>query len=107
MQFRAQRIFLENVPVQTIAEKYGTPTYVYEETRIRENFRRALHAFRRYYPDFRFFYAIKACNNLAIAHILRQEGAGIDAASVNEIQLARELGPVSYTHLTLPTILRV
>ena len=75
-----------------MAATYGTPTYVYEENRIRANFRRALAAFRKYYDDFRFFYAIKANNNLAVANILRQEGAGIDAASVNEILLAQKLG---------------
>ena len=85
-------IYLEDVPVDTIAREYGTPTYVYEENRIRANFRRALSAFRKYYPDFRFFYAIKANNNLAVANILRQEGAGIDAASINEILLAKKLG---------------
>ena len=92
MRIENDTIYLDQVPARVIAEKYGTPTYVYEETRIRENFRRALNAFRKYYQDFRFFYAIKACNNLAVAHVLRQEGAGIDAASVNEILLARELG---------------
>ena len=92
MQFKGTNICFEHVSAACIAETYGTPTYVYEENRIRENFRRALDAFREYYEDFRFFYAIKACNNLAIANILRDEGAGIDAASVNEILLARELG---------------
>ncbi|MCF7853866.1 MAG: diaminopimelate decarboxylase [Candidatus Pacebacteria bacterium] len=92
MRIDNQHIFLEDVPVTTIADTYGTPTYVYEENRIRNNFRRAFAAFKKYYDDFRFFYAIKACNNLAIAHILKQEGAGIDAASVNEILLAKQLG---------------
>jgi diaminopimelate decarboxylase len=92
MRLQNDQIFFENVAARTIAETYGTPTYVYEENRIRENFRRAIRAFRTAYEDFRFFYAIKACNNPAIANILRQEGAGIDAASVNEILLARELG---------------
>ncbi len=85
-------IFLEEVPVEELAAAYGTPLYVYEENRIRDNYRRALFAFRKYYPDTCFFYAIKANNNLAIANILRQEGAGIDAASVNEILLAKEMG---------------
>jgi len=92
MKIINQQIYLEDVPVTELAATYGTPTYVYEENRIRENFRRALAAFRKYYPDFRFFYAIKANNNLAVANILRQEGAGIDAASVNEILLAQKLG---------------
>ncbi|HCE43173.1 MAG TPA: diaminopimelate decarboxylase [Lentisphaeria bacterium] len=92
MQIKKNKIFIGDVPVSTIAEKYGTPTYVYDENKIRENYRRALGAFSKYYPDFRFFYAVKACNNPAIVNILRQEGAGIDAASVNEILLAKSVG---------------
>ncbi len=92
MHIDHQKIYFDQVSAEQIAETYGTPTYVYEERRIRENFRNALRAFKKYYDDFRFFYAIKACNNLAVGNILRQEGAGIDAASVNEILLAKELG---------------
>ncbi|MGN0878331.1 MAG: diaminopimelate decarboxylase [Oligosphaeraceae bacterium] len=92
MRITNGQIYLEDVPVTELAAAYGTPTYVYEEARIRDNFRRALAAFRKYYPNFRFFYAIKANSNLAVASILRQEGAGIDAASINEILLARKLG---------------
>ncbi len=87
-----QQIYVEDVPVTEIAREYGTPTYVYEENTIRGDYRRALDAFKKYYDDFSFHYAIKANNNPAIAHILRQEGAGIDAASVNEILLAQQLG---------------
>ncbi len=86
------RIELGGIPVERLAEKYGTPLYVYDEDTIVENYHRALAAFRKHYPRFRFFYAVKACNNPAIAAILVREGAGIDAASVNEIQLAKDLG---------------
>ena len=92
MEIRNDQFYFGGVSAVELAQTYGTPLYVYEEDRIRDNFRRALAAFRKYYEDFRFFYAIKANNNLAIANILRQEGAGIDAASVNEILLAKELG---------------
>ena len=92
MKMVDEKIFIGDVSVAEIAEKYGTPTYVYDEQRIRENYRRALSAFTEYYPDFRFFYAVKACNNPAIATILKEEGAGVDAASVNEILLAQEIG---------------
>lgn len=87
-----QQILIEDVPASVIADTYGTPTYVYEENRIRENFRRVLQAFRKHYDKFHLYYAIKANNNPAIATIMRQEGAGIDAASVNEILLAKKLG---------------
>ncbi len=91
-KFREKEIYIDELSVQELAEQYGTPTYVYNENRIRENFRRAYAAFTSYYPDFKFFYAVKACNNPAIVNILRQEGAGIDAASVNEILLAKKVG---------------
>lgn len=78
--------------VRDLAETFGTPTYVYDEAKIRANFRRAKAAFCKYYPNFRFFYAVKACNNPAIATILKSEGAGMDCASVNEILLAKSIG---------------
>ena len=89
---KGKEIYIGDFKVQELAEKYGTPTYVYNEQRIRENFRRAFSAFSSHYPNFKFFYAVKACNNPAIVSILKQEGAGIDAASVNEILLAKSLG---------------
>lgn len=92
MKITEGQISIGDVPVRKIAKKYGTPVYVYDEEKIRDNYRRAYKAFHKYYPDFRFFYAVKACNNPAIARILVQEGAGIDAASVNEILLASEVG---------------
>ncbi len=92
MQITDDVITFEGVSAETIAATYGTPTYVYEEARIRENFRHVLKAFRKEYEDFHLYYAIKACNNPAIAKILISEGAGIDAASVYEIQLAKSLG---------------
>ncbi|MBN1420450.1 MAG: diaminopimelate decarboxylase [Planctomycetes bacterium] len=92
MEFRDGRIWIGGASARELAERYGTPLYVYDETRIRSNFRRVRAAFESRYTPFRLFYAIKASNNPAIARILRQEGAGIDAASVNEILLARHIG---------------
>jgi diaminopimelate decarboxylase len=92
MRQEKNHFFIGDVSVNTLAEQYGTPLYVYDENKIRENYRRAKKAFEKYYENFRFFYAVKACNNPAIANILRQEGAGVDAASVNEILLAQKIG---------------
>jgi diaminopimelate decarboxylase len=92
MKKKGNELYIGDTSVKELAENYGTPLYVYNEQKIRENYRKAKNAFETYYPDFRFFYAIKACNNPAIANILRQEGAGIDAASVNEILLAKKIG---------------
>ncbi|HPN85109.1 MAG TPA: diaminopimelate decarboxylase [Victivallales bacterium] len=92
MKYKNGKCYIGDIAVSELAAKYGTPTYIYDENKIRNNYRRAFKAFSKYYPDFRFFYAIKACNNPAIAAIMKTEGAGIDAASVNEILLAKHIG---------------
>ena len=92
MQFDGEKIMIGGIAAAEIAERYGTPTYVYDEQKIRANYRRAYQAFAKHYPDFQFFYAVKCCNNPAIVNILRQEGAGADCASVNEILLAKSVG---------------
>lgn len=92
VKFIGDKIAIGEVTVEEIAARFGTPVYVYDEQKIRKNFRRVNNAFTKYYPDFKMFYAVKACNNPAIVNILRQEGAGVDAASVNEILLAKHVG---------------
>ncbi|MCK4338617.1 MAG: diaminopimelate decarboxylase [Candidatus Cloacimonetes bacterium] len=92
MKIRDDVISIGGVPISEIAEKYGTPTYVYDGEKIIKNYQTALNYARKYYSNFDFFYAIKACNNLQIANLLVKNGAGIDAASVNEIYLAKALG---------------
>lgn len=92
MKIHDDRISIGNVPVTTLAAEFGTPVYVYDEQKIRANYRRAYSAFAKHYPDFKMFYAVKCCNNPAIVNIMRQEGAGVDAASVNEILLAKSVG---------------
>ncbi|MBR2905281.1 MAG: diaminopimelate decarboxylase, partial [Lentisphaeria bacterium] len=65
MKFVGEKIAIGDVLVSEIAEKYGTPTYVYDEEKIRKNFRKVDAAFKKYYPDFKMFYAVKSCNNPA------------------------------------------
>ena len=92
MEIRNGQIYIGGVSVKELADQYGTPTYVYDEEKIRSNFRKVRQTFEKYYPDFKMFYAVKCCNNPAIVNILRQEGAGADCASVNEILLAKSVG---------------
>ena len=70
MKFIGDKIAIGEIPVEQLAEKYGTPLYVYDEQKIRKNFRKVKNAFSKYYPDFKMFFAVKACNNPAIVNIL-------------------------------------
>lgn len=68
-----------------LADKYKTPLYVIDETKIRENYRRLYKAFSQYYANFKMYYACKANTNLAVMRILEEEGSGIDAVSPGEV----------------------
>ena len=68
-----------------LADKYKTPLYVIDETKIRENYRRLHKAFSQYYANFKMYYACKANTNLAVMRILEEEGSGIDAVSPGEV----------------------
>lgn len=71
--------------VLKLAEEYGTPLYVIDEDRIRDNYNRINQAFTSQYKDFKIFYACKANTNLAVMRILEEEGCGIDAVSPGEV----------------------
>ena len=68
-----------------LAEEYGTPLYVMDEDRIRDNYNRINQAFSSQYSNFKIFYACKANTNLAVMRILEEIGCGIDAKSPGEI----------------------
>ena len=75
-----------------LAERYGTPVYVMDEGRLRENYRRLKSAFSGRLRKFRIHYAMKANSNLSVLGILRQEGAGVDCASLEEAKIALMAG---------------
>lgn len=90
--FRGNRLTLEGVPLEEIADRFGTPAYVLSETRIRSNIRRFHAAFGGWGPHFRVHYALKANEHPAISRIVRSAGCGADCASPGEIEIARRAG---------------
>ncbi len=89
---RKGKLFVEGIAAETLARKFGTPLYVYSETRIRANAQRVKQALAKHIPHSDLAYAVKANNNLSVLSILRDEGLSIDAAGIFEIQLAQKAG---------------
>lgn len=75
-----------------LAEEFGTPLYVMDEIRIRENYRKFRRAFTRRREEIHICYALKANSNSAVVKILQEEGAGADVSSENELRLSLEMG---------------
>ena len=89
---RCGKLFIENVSAESLARKFGTPIYIYSESRIRKNVRRIKSALAKFIPHSELFYAVKPNNNLSILSILRSENLGVDVAGPAEIELARRAG---------------
>jgi len=88
----------ENVPLNLIADQFGTPTYVYGAGTIRERFGALSGALRDAGLDVAIHYAVKANDHLAILDLLRDLGAGADVVSVGELARAQRAG-ISASHI--------
>lgn len=75
-----------------LAERFGTPLYVMDEQRIRENYRRFYRAFADRWSSVLVCYALKANSNSAVVKVLQTEGAGADVSSENELRIALQAG---------------
>jgi len=76
-----------------LAAKYGTPLYLMDEDRLRENMRTYTRAFRSHFNSgSRPLYAAKANAFRQIFRIAQDEGMGVDVVSAGEIHTAKQAG---------------
>ncbi len=76
-----------------LAKQYGTPLYVMDEVRIRENMRMYLDAFKAHFGEgSKPLYASKANSFKRIYEIAKEEGMGIDVVSSGEVYTAMKAG---------------
>ena len=75
-----------------LAERFGTPLYVYDKAPILENARALVAAFSSRFPKLKIHYAVKANSNVAIVALLRKEGFAGEVVSEGEIGIARRAG---------------
>ncbi|WP_254763133.1 diaminopimelate decarboxylase [Natrinema marinum] len=88
--------------LQTLIDDYGSPLYVLDLERVRQNYRRLAAAF----SNAEILYAVKANALGAVLETLHGEGAGLECASAGEVQRALEAGAsgseVHYTAVNPP-----
>ncbi len=83
--FHTSRTQIAGVPVRDLAEKFGTPVYVYDAGKIVERINDL-----KQFDVIRF--AQKACSNIAILSLARQHGVVVDAVSAGEVHRAIKAG---------------
>lgn len=76
------------VSLAEVADRFGTPAYVLDETEVRDRCR----TYRNAFPDAEILYAAKAFLCRAMAHWVDEEGLGLDVCSAGELELAVTTG---------------
>ena len=77
------QLFVEDVPLQSLAEQHGTPLYVYSKATITGHFTRLDAALSPL--DHLICYAVKANSNLAVLNTIAKLGGGFDIVSGGEL----------------------
>ena len=74
-----------------LAEEFGTPLYLFDESTFRHMCREFKEEFGKYCPDTLVIYASKAFLNRALALILKEEALGLDVVSGGELSIAHSV----------------
>ncbi len=82
--YQQGQLHVESVPLEEIAQRYGTPCYVYSRAALEARLRSYQQALEG--QAHLICYAVKANSNLAVLNILARLGAGFDIVSVGELE---------------------
>ncbi len=89
-QYQNKELYAEQVPLQTLAEQFGTPCYVYSKAALTDAYQTFSKAFKE--TAHQICYAVKANSNIAVLQLLAQLGAGFDVVSEGELKRVLKAG---------------
>jgi diaminopimelate decarboxylase len=78
------KLFCEEVSVETLAKKFGTPLYVYSQRTLTNHFQKLDQAMAG--VDHLVCFAVKSNSNLSVLRTLAELGSGFDIVSSGELQ---------------------
>ena len=82
--YRDGELFAEGVGLSALAERFGTPTYVYSRAHIEAQYRSYTDALQG--TSHLVCFAVKANSNLGVLNVLARLGAGFDIVSGGELE---------------------
>ena len=82
---------MERTQLLELAQKYGSPIYVYDTDKIESQYNRLTDAFSTV-KSLKLNYAVKALSNINILKFFKNIGAGLDTVSIQEVQLGLTTG---------------
>ncbi|MCK4751302.1 MAG: hypothetical protein KAT15_29790, partial [Bacteroidales bacterium] len=90
MELKKDQYVIDGIPVVRLAEKHGSPLYIYESATMIRQYRRITDAFKK--SKVKINYACKALTNINVLKLFRSLGSGLDAVSVQEVELGLKAG---------------
>ena len=88
--YRDGQLFCEDVDLNDLATRVGTPAYVYSRRTLEQHYDQFARAFAALDPLI--CYSVKSCANLHICKVLVDRGAGMDVVSGGELHRALTAG---------------
>ncbi len=82
--YRNGELFAEDIAVQDIVYKYGSPCYIYSRATLERHWKAFDHAFGE--QAHLICYAVKANSNIALLNLLARLGSGFDIVSLGELE---------------------
>ncbi|OQX47341.1 MAG: diaminopimelate decarboxylase, partial [Candidatus Sedimenticola endophacoides] len=82
--YRDDQLYAEEVPLARVAERFGTPCYVYSRATLERHWHAFDDAFRG--RPHLICYAVKANSNLAVLNLFARLGSGFDIVSQGELE---------------------
>jgi diaminopimelate decarboxylase len=88
--YRNGELYAEDVAIADIAERFGTPAYIYSRATLERHYRAYDEALNN--RPHLVCYAVKANSNLAVLNVLARLGAGFDIVSAGELERVLRAG---------------
>ena len=90
MELINNRYSIQGIDLLDLVGAFGSPVYVYDAAKIREQVKKMKSAF----PDMglKIKFACKSLSNISILKLLRQEGVELDAVSIQEVHMGLKAG---------------
>ena len=90
MNYKKNSLYIENISIQRIAKKFGTPAYCYSLNKLKLNIRNFIKYFRSINPLLCF--SVKSNSNFQILKEINKMGMGADVVSKGELIMALKSG---------------
>jgi len=84
------KLRIENISLENLAQKYGTPAYCYSYNQLKDNISRFKRNFKSLSPIICF--AVKSNTNLSLIKEMKKFGLGADVVSQGELMMAIKAG---------------